>query len=528
MPGFFSSIADKAQSALNASPLAQHIPGSHPSGSQSQGEASGGFKYSHALESIHHQLRTFQQQYSSSTSPAQKIVTTQKGIALDFDSVSRDSQAHSKEIYLWGQTEPEDLKDVTDRLAWLNYVQGQLANNLAKQLDAARAPFKALRDAENALAPRRALRNNIQNQIARVENENARNSAQKVAELKIQLQKAEADDLESEREIDVLKRKAVRESEQLKWQAFREYGEKVILLSQAAATIVPVLPPIPPTPVHPYTGADVTASVRASLQKALDTYTPGSSQIKYPEQSAADIKRSDTRSFGETHRAELASINSTDPTSRPSIPLTPPPTASVPPSSYAPPAGPPPHAVSQQSSIPSDQSVKSVPVLKTPPSSSPQPGNQSPPLNPAKLNQTPAPIPIPAEKASPVVSPDPSDPAVKVPSVLPTVAETGMPLRSAGPDGPGPSSGSLLDIKGSPTTSSALPPPSYAGGPSTSAAASAGDEKKYESAEEEKKRLEREERERILREGGSHPDSNNQGHPPPPGGDADLPPYQEF
>ena len=43
--------------------------------------------------------------------PVQKIITTKKGIALDFDNVSRDAQAHSKELYMWGQNENEDLKD---------------------------------------------------------------------------------------------------------------------------------------------------------------------------------------------------------------------------------------------------------------------------------------------------------------------------------------------------------------------------------------------------------------------------------
>ena len=43
--------------------------------------------------------------------PVQKIITTKKGIALDFDNVSRDAQAHSKELYMWGQSENEDLKD---------------------------------------------------------------------------------------------------------------------------------------------------------------------------------------------------------------------------------------------------------------------------------------------------------------------------------------------------------------------------------------------------------------------------------
>ncbi|CAL1695407.1 unnamed protein product [Somion occarium] len=209
MSSFFSSIANKAQSALNNTPLAQHIPGSsHGAGTSGESGGSGGSnRYSHTLESIHHQLRTFQQQYSSSTTPAQKIITTQKGVALDLDNVSRDAQANSKEIYLWGQQETDDLKDVTDRIAWLNYVQGQIASALATQLDAARAPFKVLRDAETAIQPRRTLRNNLENQIAKLEHENSKAATQRISEIKTQLHKAQVDDHEAEKEIDILKRK---------------------------------------------------------------------------------------------------------------------------------------------------------------------------------------------------------------------------------------------------------------------------------------------------------------------------------
>ncbi len=47
----------------------------------------------------------------SSTTPVQKIITVEKGVALDFDGIARDSKAQSKELYTWGQTETEDLKD---------------------------------------------------------------------------------------------------------------------------------------------------------------------------------------------------------------------------------------------------------------------------------------------------------------------------------------------------------------------------------------------------------------------------------
>lgn len=47
----------------------------------------------------------------SSTTPVQKIITVEKGVALDFDNVARDSKAQSKELYTWGQSETEDLRD---------------------------------------------------------------------------------------------------------------------------------------------------------------------------------------------------------------------------------------------------------------------------------------------------------------------------------------------------------------------------------------------------------------------------------
>ena len=83
---------------------------------------------------------------------------------------------------------------VTDRLAWMTYIEGSLAATLAKGIDASRAPFKALRDAENGLSGRRNIRAGFQNQIARIEHDQRHGMEQKLAELKRQLQKAEEDD----------------------------------------------------------------------------------------------------------------------------------------------------------------------------------------------------------------------------------------------------------------------------------------------------------------------------------------------
>ncbi|EMD42209.1 hypothetical protein CERSUDRAFT_42326 [Gelatoporia subvermispora B] len=540
MTSFFSSLADKAQSALKDTPLGQHLPGAQNADAGKDGQ--GGLLKSHTFETIQHQFRTIQQQYSSTT-PVQRIITAQKGVALDFDGVARDTHAHSKELYLWSQHEREDLKDVADRLAWINFIEGSLASTYAQKLNQSRAPFKALRDAENALAPRRAVRASYRTQIARIEHDQPRGLENRLAELKRQLDKAEADDEPHEKEIAILKRKALGESEQAKWAAVREYGEKLVLLSQAASAVIPSLPAIPPAQGQ-YTGAQKTMEVRASLQHALDNYSPGDVFLDLRPMSAADLSRSDTRSFGETHAQELSRINTAEPaSSHSSIPVTPPATAST--GSMPPPA-------------PSHGSNHAI----------------SPPLNPAVLNQAPAPIPIPKNPSPTAAAPDPTDPSVKVPSITPTVAETGVPV-SAGADGPGPANGSLKDLKpGSPQASRSLIAgqdtkgpygapselPGYGAGASGSGATdfeSAEDEKRrlereererilreggsgasgvdapsphYESAEDEKKRLEREERERLLR-AGTGPSEG--GHPPPsenprPDDDGELPPYQEF
>lgn len=73
VPSFLASFADKAQSAINASPLAGHLPAnlsSRPTSpdaanqpSANDAAAQGGHK-SHAFDAIQHQFRSLQQQYS--------------------------------------------------------------------------------------------------------------------------------------------------------------------------------------------------------------------------------------------------------------------------------------------------------------------------------------------------------------------------------------------------------------------------------------------------------------------------------
>ncbi|KIK94914.1 hypothetical protein PAXRUDRAFT_141885 [Paxillus rubicundulus Ve08.2h10] len=475
VPSFLSSFADKAQNAINQSSLAGHLPGSSSASDQpsaNQAAAQGAHR-SFALESLQYQIRNIGQQYTSTT-PIQRIITLEKGVALDCDALARDAKAQSKELYTWGQDEhAADLRDVTDRLAYLNFVQGSLSASLAVKLDGARSPLKALRSAETNLAPKRNIRDGLRTQIARVEHSQEKGAERRVAELREQLARAEKNDQHLEKEVDLLKRKAIRESEQIKWDAIREYGEKLVILSQAAKPIIGALPTLPPVPTNPYAGAQATAAARVSLQHALDNYKTGNTSL--PPYTGADLSRSDTRSFGESHASELSSIAS-PPTehAHPGLPLTPPPPES---------ASPEKEGDSARSST--------QPLL----------------IDPNTLNQSRAPIPA---QTGPVASPAPVHattekgavqmPGVVLPAATPTIAETGVPV-SAGASGPGPASGSLRNVRAA----------SHDAGPRSDGRP--GDypsQELYgtlpsttETAEEEKRRLEREERGRVLAAGGN-------------------------
>lgn len=111
---------------------------------------------------------------------------------------------------------------MTDRLAYLNFVKGSLASSLAIKLNEARSPLKALRDAEAALAPKRNIRAGMQLRIRKLEHSQDKIAERQIAELSDQLARAEKNDEPQEKEILLLKRKAIRDSEQAKWDAVRE------------------------------------------------------------------------------------------------------------------------------------------------------------------------------------------------------------------------------------------------------------------------------------------------------------------
>ena len=431
------------------------------------------------------------------------------------------------------------LREVSDRLAFLNFLAGSLSGTLSAKLNTARVSLKALRDDEVALTQRRNVRAGLQNQIARLEHSQEKGYEKHIVELKEQLAKAEKDDEPAEREHKILLRKALKESEQQKFQALREvggligarfkslsffrsqYGEKLALLSQAADGVLAFLPSVPPSPSQPYGGVEETGTIRASLQHSLDHWKPGQATLYAP--AGANLDRSHTQSFGVTHAEELQKINTAERQITPHAHLDSPPLGG----SFEPGRDAKPSTALAPSPVPvptrdlGSTTTLSTTLAKDSPAPVPTqdlgstaiPSTTSAkdsPINPAVGGNEPAPIPSTAPSVA-VISPGPVDTDSRLPSVIPTptVAETGESSSGAVPK----PYESAEEEKRRLERERLLRGDGSSSGPSVPV---------YESAEEEKKRLEREEREKLLH--GQMPgydESNtntntNEGDTPPP------------
>ena len=73
-------------------------------------------------------------------------------------AAARESKSLSKAVYHWAQDQNEELKDVSDRLAYLTYQQGEAENEYAKASEQARSALKDLRNFESKLNPSVRLR----------------------------------------------------------------------------------------------------------------------------------------------------------------------------------------------------------------------------------------------------------------------------------------------------------------------------------------------------------------------------------
>ncbi|EJT97931.1 hypothetical protein DACRYDRAFT_102203 [Dacryopinax primogenitus] len=558
----FSNITNKLQETLSNLTDPHH---GAPFNSDSASPPLGGSR-TLALDQLSQSLRSLQVQYGSYVPPflrtLQLLITGEKTLGLAYESAAQAGRNHARDLYFWGQEQETDVKDVTDRLAWLEYNSCTLSAQVGTVLSGdARAPLKQLREAEQLLAPRRAARQAAEFQLQRTQTQREKDK------IIAGLRQAAAQDAELEARVARASREGVREEERAKWRARREYAERLVLLCRGAEELLDLIPPVPtgaPTAAGialagttaekqaPYDPAK-SADIKSAVQHALDTYVLAQPEpLAVPRGANLSRAASDRRGFGETHGGEIAATSAPGGDHPPVSALTAPSsgTTAPPPSAILPQPGRFLAPTAAPGSVGSAPGLPSQPAPTSPLSHHSILAGSPQPLNPSTLNQAPAPLPPPI--TSPATSPTPlrtlpplasatlgsagaPEETTTTTGAMPTIAETGVPISGGGPkqgslrkdDHQSTVSGRymtaeeekraleraererILHGQASPGASGSGAYPS--GGPQVPPKETDGEKQ----AKEEKERLEREERERFLRgEGGKKY-----------GDDDDLPPY---
>ncbi|KAM0747678.1 hypothetical protein T439DRAFT_94378 [Meredithblackwellia eburnea MCA 4105] len=209
------------------------------------------------------------------------------GVAQNLESLGREEQLYSKNLFQWGKDEDgEDLKDLTDR---------QKAQ--AERIKQSRLALKDVRNFENELQPRRAKRAALAAKLQQLK------TSSKTAGSQVQQVEADLAQLTQEEEtfsesLAVLKRQKLHEAFRVHFEGQREMGEKLAVIAGYAEVL---LNGMETSGVgKDYDGMEKTAAVRASVAEKLDAYNPATPLIPTPQLQLGSsfLGRQDTGSFG--------------------------------------------------------------------------------------------------------------------------------------------------------------------------------------------------------------------------------------
>ncbi|GAA5948969.1 hypothetical protein JCM3765_003972 [Sporobolomyces pararoseus] len=380
----------------------------------------------------------------------QLYIRSLKGVNDQLSSLSRNSQVASKTLFEYSQegNQGDDIVDIFDRAAFLQYKMSEVEEKAAIRIEEARLLLKDIRNFENDLSIRRKNRATLAAKLQTLKEKDTRGkNVDQIQSLQTELTQADSEISTFESSFAALKRQKLHESFSLQFAAQKELGEKLAIISSYGELLIQGMET--DGIAEEYKGKQRTAQVKVDLEQALVDWKP--SPPPTLASSASSLHHSDTRSFGATHADQLSQLGSDEPT-HPSS------TADLSSSSHSrTPSGNHIHFVPPLETIPATPAGDSEPHRRPvpPPPSHESPFNDPPSLPPRHnssissqaspshdLNLSPTPQDLGAGFSPPqsgfVGYPVPQPPAGVSPP-QPTVAETGNPIVGSG----GPSSGQL-------------------------------------------------------------------------------------
>ncbi|KAH8927203.1 hypothetical protein BT69DRAFT_855316 [Atractiella rhizophila] len=272
------------------------------------------------VEAVHQSLRQSYAAYN----PAQSqytlklavLLSQMRSLSLSHTSTADAGKKFSKSFFIFSQQPAlsnnldnlandnlQDYKDICDRLSFFVFQSAMLEGEYAKKLESSRTVLKEIRNFEENLIPRRDKREALKKEITKIEgykpesgSSSAKRYAQQLAQLRGELQALNEADAPYEDSMASVKRQKVHDSFLQQFEAMKEYGEKLAIMSEYGKLLLQGMDVKEGGRDKSYgeDGLDRTKLIRGLVQEELEGWTAANSEIQSRTLGAKGLRRRET------------------------------------------------------------------------------------------------------------------------------------------------------------------------------------------------------------------------------------------
>ncbi|CAG8700630.1 3602_t:CDS:2, partial [Acaulospora morrowiae] len=220
---------------------------------------------------------------NNDTKHLSKFLSSERSVWNALSTLAYEQSEASKCMAIWGRSEDVDLCDVTEKLSVLTAKLSESENVLADKYVQYRTHLKEIRSREDKMKEQRTKKELLWSKIEKEERKSKRSDSvdQKLKDLHKDMENLQKETIEEETKLADFKREKLRTALLVQLDALFEFGEKLIILTRYSRDIIdqiPITDTHPGEPRAPYLGQEKTLQAVSNATKALEEWTPQSTE----------------------------------------------------------------------------------------------------------------------------------------------------------------------------------------------------------------------------------------------------------
>ncbi|CUM66184.1 uncharacterized protein PRCAT00003842001 [Priceomyces carsonii] len=210
-----------------------------------------------------------------------QYIKMEKNVMRAIELTARERRDVAKQLSAWGETNDDDVSDVTDKLGVLIYEIGELEDQYIDKYDQYRITLKTIRNIESSVQPSRDRKQKITDEIAHLKYKDPQSP--KINVLEQELVRAEAESLVAEAQLSNITREQLKAAFNYLFDGTRELAEKYALIAGYGKALLELLDDSAVTPgeTRPaYDGYEASKQIIIDAENALAAWTLDSAAVK--------------------------------------------------------------------------------------------------------------------------------------------------------------------------------------------------------------------------------------------------------